>query len=103
VICANSLKKCCRSSDIVSKWGGDEFAIILPETSKKIVEEIVKRIVGEQSKNIKAKIITSNAIGSPIKNHIGQSIEYIIKKAEDNMYANCMNETDVVGRISDKE
>ncbi len=45
---ANTLKKSCRKVDIVGRYGGDEFLIILPETSLansvKIAEKIIKNI-----------------------------------------------------------
>lgn len=34
----------CRKADLAFRWGGDEFLVILPETSEKRAEEFVKRI-----------------------------------------------------------
>jgi diguanylate cyclase (GGDEF)-like protein/PAS domain S-box-containing protein len=41
---AEAIKKCCRKDDMVCRWGGDEFLVVLPNTSAKTAEEVIKRI-----------------------------------------------------------
>ncbi len=43
---ARLLQHSSRSYDVVARYGGDEFAIILPETSKKMAAEVAERIRG---------------------------------------------------------
>lgn len=38
-----------RADDIVSRYGGDEFVILLPDTSENVVKKIIKRIKGQIS------------------------------------------------------
>jgi diguanylate cyclase (GGDEF)-like protein len=40
---AQIFRFCCRESDIIARWGGDEFVIILPETSSEQTTEIINR------------------------------------------------------------
>ena len=44
------LKESFREEDIVSRWGGDEFIAILPKTSTKDTEDIIKRITPHDAK-----------------------------------------------------
>ncbi len=43
---AEILEITARKSDIVCRFGGDEFAVILPETGKANAEQLVERVVG---------------------------------------------------------
>ncbi|MBE3036538.1 MAG: diguanylate cyclase [Candidatus Atribacteria bacterium] len=85
---AELLKKLCRSEDILARWGGDEFVILLPKTSNTDSEEIVQRIKKECSKLIIQKIPLSLSIGIATKIEAGQGIDEIIIEAESNMYKN---------------
>ena len=44
------LQRSGRSYDVVARYGGDEFVIILPETSKKLAAEVAERIRGAVEK-----------------------------------------------------
>ena len=41
---AAAIQSACRTDDIVARWGGDEFVILLPKTKTEEAEEIVNRI-----------------------------------------------------------
>ncbi len=42
---ANSLRQASRDSDIISRWGGDEFVIVLPLTNKIEAQNYIQRLV----------------------------------------------------------
>ena len=83
---ADILRSSCRKSDIISRWGGDEYAIILPKTDEKASQELCARInavcVGEESEVIKPSI----SLGSATKTTRDQEMSQMIKEAEDRMY-----------------
>jgi len=85
---AKLLKKVCRSDDILARWGGDEFVILLPKTSIASAEEIVQRIKKECSELFIQNIPIGLAIGIAAKTEHEQNIEDIILEAESNMYKN---------------
>jgi len=83
---AELLKAFCRKEDVISRWGGDEFTIILPKTKKEDAEEIINRIKSICILTSKHKIPISISLGTATKEKINQDIQDVIKEAEDNMY-----------------
>jgi diguanylate cyclase (GGDEF)-like protein len=83
---ANSIRKACRQSDIVARWGGDEFAFILPGTDRATAEELCNRI-GQIAGESKGTVIRpSIAVGLAAKEQRGQNIYQTIRQAEQDMY-----------------
>jgi len=85
---ANLMKSFCRKEDIIARWGGDEFAILLPQISSDYAENIVKRIKAACKKTSSHKIPISISLGFCSKEWYEQNISSVISEAEDNMYKN---------------
>jgi len=83
---AEVLKAFCRNEDAVSRWGGDEFTILLPKTNKEDAGEIANRIKNVTFTTSKMEIPLSISLGHATKEKIDQDFQDVIKEAEDNMY-----------------
>lgn len=87
------LKDSCRSEDAVSRIGGDEFVIMLPNASHDDVNRFIQRIHKVVSKENKKDALTSLSIGYAIKENSQENITQIFKKAEDEMYQHKLAES----------
>ncbi len=62
------IKNCVRKVDTVSRWGGEEFIVLLPETNKeqaiKAAERIINTIRNHEFSDIRKKITVSLGIAS---------------------------------------
>ncbi len=85
---AKILKYCARREDIVARWGGDEFFILLPRSTSQEVEDIVYKIRNICTHTKDQKIPLNVSIGVSAKIDNNQDFREVIKEAEDNMYTN---------------
>ncbi|MDI3547427.1 MAG: hypothetical protein PWR10_1079 [Halanaerobiales bacterium] len=90
---ARIIKSSCRQEDLVARWGGDEFVILLPQTDEKVAREICLRIKESCRKSRAEPIKPSIALGYATQKEPGEDIRDIFKKAEDCMYKNKLNES----------
>jgi diguanylate cyclase (GGDEF)-like protein/PAS domain S-box-containing protein len=86
------LKEVCREEDIIARWGGDEFVLLLPQTSDDTLTDIVKRIKNLCSETMVRDIPLSIAFGVAIKSEPAESLIEALRKAEDKMYRQKMVE-----------
>ncbi len=84
---ANLLQEHSRREDIVCRWGGDEFAVLLPRTSRENVEKILLRIKKACKQLYPDPIELSIAFGCATKTVPELDIQELIKKAETEMYS----------------
>lgn len=87
------MKEECRRDDIVARFGGDEFVILLPRTGLKEAEKLVNRIYSSFETEIINNIIVSVSCGWAVKLEDSQSMANIFKLAEDHMYRRKLSES----------
>ncbi|MCF6464853.1 sensor domain-containing diguanylate cyclase/phosphohydrolase [Clostridium sp. Cult2] len=84
---ADVLKLSCRSQDIIARWGGDEFIILLPKTSKEIGHLICERIKNNIINSDNLASFINISLGLATKDEPSKQISSIIKEAEELMYS----------------
>lgn len=103
IAAAQLLTKVCRKTDVVARWGGDEFILLLPGADGKTCREIcdrIRRLCLEQEPN---PIPLSAAIGAATKETPNVSIQDLFGAAENRMYSNKLLESKEVRRNILKE
>ena len=90
---AQVLKQECRTDDIISRVGGDEFVVLLPKTSHREAELIMKRIYDSIDLQQIDKVVVSVSIGWDTKEKPEQDIKEVFAKAEDFMYRKKITES----------
>ncbi len=92
-IVADSLKSCCRANDILARWGGDEFVILLPQTDEKTAAGICSKINSVFNCQKEFPLQVSISLGICAKTEPQQELAEVSKEAEDRMYRNKLLES----------
>jgi diguanylate cyclase (GGDEF)-like protein/PAS domain S-box-containing protein len=91
--CAEILREACREEDIIARWGGDEFVILLPQTQAEHAESIEERI-GALCRGIQVRDVpVSIALGLSTKYNQHVPLSAVLREAEEAMYRNKTNES----------
>jgi diguanylate cyclase (GGDEF)-like protein len=83
---ADVLSFCCRDIDTAARFGGDEFALVLPETNAEAANVVAQRIrqsVANDGKGPKLSI----SVGVAIYPQNGERIESLLRAADTAMYS----------------
>jgi len=91
---AQVLKTSCREQDIiVARFGGDEFVMLLPETSREEVQEVCQKIRRKTKGVFVEEVPLSLALGFATKESKEESLTEVLRRAEDEMYRQKLAET----------
>jgi diguanylate cyclase (GGDEF)-like protein len=82
---ANVLRMVCRSTDTTARHGGDEFAVVLPESGEAAARALAERILEYLSKDLETPQI-SVSIGMSIYPVHGSSLEALLAAADKSLY-----------------
>ena len=85
---AEVVLKSCRDRDIVARYGGDEFVVLLPNTKKEEAEKICNSIKEECKTTYIGDVPLTMALGVESKVRHEDSIYAVLQIAEENMYRN---------------
>lgn len=83
---AEVFREVCSSEDIIGRWGGDEFLLLIPNSTLNKGEEIIGRIKDKCRETLIGEIRLSISLGSAFRSNGKQSLRYRIKEAEERMY-----------------
>lgn len=89
-IFANMLMDCCRDVDLLGRYGGEEFVVLLPETSvqeirirtQRIIEKTKKLVIHTSETNFSFSI----SVGMAQLNYSDESLSSILKRADNALY-----------------
>jgi diguanylate cyclase (GGDEF)-like protein/PAS domain S-box-containing protein len=83
---ADVLSFCCRDIDTPARFGGDEFALILPETNSDAANSVARRI-RESVANDGEEPKLSISVGAAAYPQSGETIETLLSAADSAMYS----------------
>lgn len=87
IMVSDVIKRNMKPDMIAIRWGGDEFVILLPHTNGRSAERFIHHIKKELSVlKVNDIIDVSISFGYAIKKEHGESLEAVLKEAEEMMY-----------------
>lgn len=93
LVTAEIIRGACRHQDIVCRIGGDEFAILLPDTNIEVAESIAKRIICLVEQTSCGDLQLSISVGWAETSLPKITLQDAIKSAEDFLYQRKLTES----------
>jgi len=86
---ANLLRPCCRMGDLLVRWGGEEFLLLLPETNEaeaRVMAERIRHIIAAQPVHTSTHAIPVTFSVGLAELRSGESLEALITAADAALY-----------------
>lgn len=83
---AGRISNCCRPQDLLARWGGDEFALFLPDTGRSEALEIAEGIKGKAAVIYKGSLELGISFGVATLEGEDICVEKAVAEAEDMMF-----------------
>ncbi len=86
---ADILKESCRENDLICRWGGDEFVVLMPGIKEELGREIYEKIKEKGETTYIASMEGANlnfSLGYACRAHKSEKWWDTLKRAESNMY-----------------
>lgn len=83
---AEAIRRGCRNEDLVSRWGGDEFMVLLPHTAREDAAKVVERIRAFCAEQEVETVRVGISFGIATKTAATDGMGETMREAEDAMY-----------------
>ena len=83
---AGTIQDCCRPEDVVARWGGDEFLILLPRTELTDAQNLIGKIKETLAQKKSGELPLSLSLGCGVKASETEDIRQALSFAEERMY-----------------
>jgi diguanylate cyclase (GGDEF)-like protein/hemerythrin-like metal-binding protein/PAS domain S-box-containing protein len=83
---AKRLSEGCRPSDVVGRWGGDEFLIILPKTNEEEGKKIAERCLNDTKLEKTNSVAFVLSFGIATKKSVDDQVSDVMRLADERMY-----------------
>ncbi len=80
------LRRSSGPDDVVCRWGGDEFLILMPNAGAQDAEQLIERILARCVEESDEKLQLSIALGYALRTSAGESIHEVLREAEQLTY-----------------